>query len=232
MIAFDPDIVETVKAEIRRGNVQMNEQVASFILGCALSENGSDIAFRVDWIGTEIGFSPDVDVLELNDNEAIGYEVKGVQGDGMTKDQLYTGLGQAQLLLGDPVDNREGHLGPTPRVRRSYLAYPHRAIDLSDEWKRNFVRRVKEIPSVGLVDVQRTGFEVVVEAEPNALSPQECATKSGVAREVCLNLHGDRLRTLLDRYCKGKSVKNPDRSLAVLGERIADDNEIELVSFT
>jgi hypothetical protein len=77
----------------------MNEQLSEFLFGCHLHDSESTVAFYVDWIGTDFAFSPDVDVLEINDEEAIGYEVEERRNGSVQKQQIYSGLALLKLSI-------------------------------------------------------------------------------------------------------------------------------------
>lgn len=234
MTAFDLNIVRKVRNACESGSIPMTEDVVSFLLGCHLDDSGSDVAFQVGRINDEFGFSPDVDVLEIDDNKAIGYEVKGVRANrGITKSQLYTGLGQANCLLSPPVTLSDGYNHTAPLLRKSYVVYPDSQIDASEDWVNTLVKSVENISSVGLISLSHTnGPEITMDAEPNIPDDNRCQNLNGLAREACLRLHGEQLKSYLLESDLGKSVKNPNRSLEVLAMRIADEHNIALVSFT
>jgi hypothetical protein len=234
MTGFSPDPIRKVKKACNRKNIPLTEDVTGFLLGHYLENTGSDVAFQVGKIGTELGYSPDIDVLEMHGKKAIGYEIKGVQGNNeINKNQLYTGLGQAQLLLAPPLtfSDSNGNNAQVLMLRKSYLVYPQGDISASDEWIDKFINRIKDIPSVGLIAINPQGEPTTkVEAEPNI--PSHCDSLSGLAREQCLKLDGGRLNKVLSENNTGKSIKNPDRSLEVLAEKIAEQHDIDLISFT
>lgn len=232
MPGFNPDFPNKVRSAIKENpHIPLTEPVCRFLVGYTIDNKRTHIGFKVQKIGSTLRYMPDIDVLEMNDSgEAIGYEIKGVQDGRVGKSQLYEGLGQAQLLLADPAVLQNDFFDTPPTLRKSYLAYPaHKLDESSEEWIGNFNQRVKEIPHVGLVTVDRQdGMNVEVEPEPNALSPQEVSGLDGYARKAALNLRGDEIRELLREHCD--DLQNPVESLVIQAKEIAEEHNIDILT--
>ena len=73
------DFIESVYHRYQDGTYPLNEQGVSFLLGYHLAkEDSSKVWFEIGVFGPlEASFSPDLDILALDDDLA-GYEVKGI----------------------------------------------------------------------------------------------------------------------------------------------------------
>ena len=83
--------------------------------------------------------------------------------------------------------------------------------------------------SVGLVLIKR-GEEPEVEVTANPRQPDGVSDLDGLARRVAKREQAEDFRTALSTEKTGKSVKNPQRSLEVLAERLARDEQMDILS--
>jgi hypothetical protein len=125
MVSISGDTsVEEVIQQYQQGNLPLDEEGVSFLLGYHLTwERNPTVGFEVGFFGPlEASFSPDLDVLAVDD-DLRGLEVKGYRSDNrkVTKGQLYKSLGQAVTLLNQPIATEGGAL------RSVSLAYPEEA---------------------------------------------------------------------------------------------------------
>lgn len=206
---FNTDnIIEEVYQRYQDGEYPLDEQGVSFLLGYHLTvENALTVGFEVGFFGRlEASFSPDLDVLLVGD-ELEGYEIKGYRSDNqkVTKGQLYKGLGQAIALLNQPIASEGGVL------KHVHLAYPEtpELNGINESWKQNFLETIRETP-IGLVVVQKDGFDTIIEAGENPFYSPE------LKKQFLSALHDQ---------TTGTDRRNPRRGLQHFALEIAKNSE-------
>lgn len=218
MVTIDKDkLIDGVYQEISEGNIPLEEDVVCFLLGYYLENEGSDVAFRLGQVSTDLIFSPDVDVLEFSGEKLVGYEVKGVTGEiGTKKQDLYKGLGQATVTLSQPAALGD-KFQDTSIFSEAYLVTPP-SIGGGAQWQETFMEAIRKSP-VGYATIH-PNRSLEYRVEPEVDVPERCLDMPKSERTNCVRRIHDDLYHLLSEV---SGVQDPSASLLKLAKNIADE---------